>query len=54
MGVKELWRLIEPSHEKVDFDKLSGKKFAIDLSGWVVESQKVHQAVKEQPKMYLR
>lgn len=54
MGVKELWRLIEPSHEKVDFDKLKGKKLAIDLSGWIVEGQKIHQAAKEQPKMYLR
>ncbi|XP_050449059.1 flap endonuclease GEN [Cataglyphis hispanica] len=53
MGVKDLWNVLSPLCEKKPLYELQGKTIAIDLSGWVVDSQTiVDNAV--QPKMYLR
>lgn len=53
MGVKDLWNILSPLCEKKPLYELQGKTIAIDLSGWIVDSQTiVDNAV--QPKMYLR
>ncbi|XP_025263208.1 flap endonuclease GEN isoform X2 [Camponotus floridanus] len=53
MGVKDLWNILSPLCERKPLYELQGKTIAIDLSGWVVDSQTiVDNAV--QPKMYLR
>ncbi|XP_011633419.1 flap endonuclease GEN [Pogonomyrmex barbatus] len=53
MGVKDLWNILSPLCERKPLYELEGKTIAIDLSGWVVDSQTiVDNAV--QPKMYLR
>ncbi|XP_012526225.1 flap endonuclease GEN [Monomorium pharaonis] len=53
MGVKDLWNILTPLCEKKPLYELQGKTIAIDLSGWIVDSQTiVDNAV--QPKMYLR
>lgn len=53
MGVKDLWNIISPSSERRPLYELQGKVIAIDLSGWIVDSQSVTDNVI-QPKMYLR
>ncbi|KAL6262704.1 hypothetical protein P5V15_005496 [Pogonomyrmex californicus] len=53
MGVKDLWNILSPLCERKPLYELEGKTVAIDLSGWVVDSQTiVDNAI--QPKMYLR
>ncbi|XP_011875697.1 PREDICTED: flap endonuclease GEN [Vollenhovia emeryi] len=53
MGVKDLWNILSPLCEKKPLYELQGKTVAIDLSGWVVDSQTiVDNAVHS--KMYLR
>ncbi|XP_032687921.1 flap endonuclease GEN [Odontomachus brunneus] len=53
MGVKELWNILSPLCDRKPLYELQGKTIAIDLSGWVVDSQTVvDNAV--QSKMYLR
>ncbi|XP_020300170.1 flap endonuclease GEN [Pseudomyrmex gracilis] len=53
MGVKDLWCILSPLCETKPLYELQGKTIAIDLSGWVVDSQLiVDNAI--QPKMYLR
>lgn len=53
MGVKDLWCILSPLCDTKPLYELQGKTIAIDLSGWVVDSQLiVDNAI--QPKMYLR
>ncbi|CAL1680660.1 unnamed protein product [Lasius platythorax] len=53
MDVKDLWNVLSPLCERKPLYELQGKNIAIDLSGWVVDSQTiVDNAV--QPRMYLR
>lgn len=53
MGVKDLWDILSPLCETKPLYELQGKTIAIDLSGWVVDSQTIVDNVV-QPKMYLR
>lgn len=49
MGVRDLWEVLSPVARKVQLDELRGKRLAVDLSGWIVESEqmrsKMHQPV---------
>ncbi|XP_072759243.1 flap endonuclease GEN [Anoplolepis gracilipes] len=53
MGVKDLWNILSPLCETKPLYELQGKTIAIDLSGWVVDSQTIVDNVV-QPRMYLR
>ncbi|KYM99090.1 PREDICTED: flap endonuclease GEN [Cyphomyrmex costatus] len=53
MGVKDLWNVLSPLCEKKPLYELQGKTIAIDLSGWIVDSQMIVDNVV-QPRMYLR
>ncbi|XP_003702719.2 XPG-like endonuclease isoform X1 [Megachile rotundata] len=53
MGVKDLWNILSPLCERKPMFELQGKTVAIDISGWVVDSQTVTDN-HAQPKMYLR
>lgn len=53
MGVKDLWTIVTPLGERKPLYELHGKAVAIDLSGWIVDSQTVTDK-HVQPKMYLR
>ncbi|KYQ48335.1 Flap endonuclease GEN [Trachymyrmex zeteki] len=53
MGVKDLWNVLSPLCEKKPLYELQGKTIAIDLSGWIVDSQTIVDNVV-QPRMYLR
>ncbi|CAN7938476.1 unnamed protein product [Ixodes hexagonus] len=41
MGVTDLWRVLSPVARKVQLEDLEGQTVAVDLSGWIVESQKI-------------
>ncbi|XP_018351109.1 PREDICTED: flap endonuclease GEN isoform X2 [Trachymyrmex septentrionalis] len=53
MGVKDLWNVLSPLCEKKPLYELQGKTIAIDLSGWIVDSQTIIDNMV-QPRMYLR
>lgn len=53
MGVKNLWSLLTPVAEKMPLWDLQGKAIAIDLSGWVCDSENCKMATN-QKNMYLR
>lgn len=53
MGIKELWTVLEPFSERRPLYELEGKKVAIDLSGWICDSQNVVE-YNVQPHMFLR
>ncbi|XP_012062701.1 PREDICTED: flap endonuclease GEN [Atta cephalotes] len=53
MGVKDLWNVLSPLCEKKPLYELQGKTIAIDLSGWIVDSQTIVDNMV-QPRMYLR
>jgi len=53
MGVKDLWNILSPLCDRKPLYELQGKTIAIDLSGWIVDSQTIVDNVM-QPKMYLR
>lgn len=53
MGVKDLWNILSPLCEKKPLYELQGKTIAIDLSGWIVDSQTAVDNAT-QPKMHLR
>ncbi|XP_060835112.1 flap endonuclease GEN [Rhopalosiphum padi] len=53
MGVKNLWSLLTPVAEKMPLWELHGKVIAIDLSGWVCDSENFNQNMS-QKNMYLR
>ncbi|KAK3913635.1 Flap endonuclease GEN [Frankliniella fusca] len=53
MGVKDLWQVLAPVCERKSLWDLQGKTVAIDLSGWVVDSQNIVEH-SSQPNMHLR
>jgi len=53
MGVKNLWSLLSPVVEKMPLWELHDKAVAIDLSGWVCDSENFTQSMN-QKNMYLR
>lgn len=53
MGVKDLWQVLAPVSERKSLWELQGKTVAIDLSGWVCDSQNVVE-YSSQPNMHLR
>lgn len=53
MGVRDLWQALEPVARKVHLDELKGQTIAVDLSGWIVESQQM-QAAHTVKHMYLK
>lgn len=46
MGVTDLWEVLSPVARKVQLDDLRGKRLAVDLSGWIVESERATQVVR--------
>uniref|UniRef100_A0A1B0CN71 Putative flap endonuclease gen n=1 Tax=Lutzomyia longipalpis TaxID=7200 RepID=A0A1B0CN71_LUTLO len=53
MGVRDLWTILEPYHDRKPLYELSGKVVAIDLGGWVCENQNVVD-YPVQDRLYLR
>uniref|UniRef100_A0A2A4JQE6 XPG-I domain-containing protein n=1 Tax=Heliothis virescens TaxID=7102 RepID=A0A2A4JQE6_HELVI len=53
MGVKGLWTVLTPYSEKKSLHEIRGETVAVDLSGWVCDSQNVTE-YHIQPKLYLR
>ncbi|CAG9575888.1 unnamed protein product [Danaus chrysippus] len=53
MGIKGLWTVLGPYSEKISLHEISGQTVAIDLAGWVCDSQNVTDYYI-QPKLYLR
>lgn len=53
MGVKDLWQVLAPVCERKSLWELQDKTVAIDLSGWVCDSQNVVEH-SSQPNMHLR
>ncbi|RVE50552.1 hypothetical protein evm_004779 [Chilo suppressalis] len=53
MGVKGLWTVLTPYSEKKSLYEIRGETVAVDLSGWVCDSQNVTDYYV-QPKLYLR
>lgn len=41
MGVTGLWNIVTPLSKVTSLAELRGKTVAIDLSGWIVDSQTV-------------
>lgn len=39
MGVRDLWPILEPVGGEIQLTDLTGKKVAVDLGGWVVQSK---------------
>ncbi|VVC97190.1 unnamed protein product [Leptidea sinapis] len=53
MGIKGLWSVLSPFCEKQSLHEIRGETVAVDLSGWVCDSQNVTDYYI-QPKLYLR
>ncbi|KAL0895644.1 hypothetical protein ABMA27_011725 [Loxostege sticticalis] len=53
MGIKGLWTVLTPYSEKKSLHEIRGETVAVDLSGWVCDSQNVTDYYV-QPKLYLR
>ncbi|KAM3966811.1 XPG-like endonuclease [Aphomia sociella] len=53
MGIKGLWTVLLPFSEKKSLHEIRGETVAVDLSGWVCDSQNVTD-YHIQPKLYLR
>ncbi|XP_013193030.2 flap endonuclease GEN [Amyelois transitella] len=53
MGIKGLWTVLSPYSEKKSLHEIRGETIAVDLSGWVCDSQNVTDYYI-QPKLYLR
>ncbi|KAJ0181244.1 hypothetical protein K1T71_003329 [Dendrolimus kikuchii] len=53
MGIKGLWAVLTPYSEKKALHEIRGQTVAVDLSGWVCDSQNVTD-YHIQPKLYLR
>ncbi|CAH2099821.1 unnamed protein product [Euphydryas editha] len=53
MGIKGLWTVLTPFSEKKSLHEIRGETVAVDLSGWVCDSQNVTDYYI-QPKLYLR
>uniref|UniRef100_A0A2R5LL28 Putative flap endonuclease gen n=1 Tax=Ornithodoros turicata TaxID=34597 RepID=A0A2R5LL28_9ACAR len=54
MGVHDLWQVLEPVARKVHLEELKGQVIAVDLSGWIVESQRVQATHNTSKYMHLR
>ncbi|XP_048482074.1 flap endonuclease GEN [Plutella xylostella] len=53
MGINGLWGVLTPFSEKKSLHEIRGETIAVDLSGWVCDSQNVTDYYV-QPKLYLR
>ncbi|KPI93394.1 Flap endonuclease GEN [Papilio xuthus] len=53
MGIKGLWTVFAPYCEKKSLHEIQGETVAVDLSGWICDSQNVTDYYI-QPKLYLR
>ncbi|XP_047523143.1 flap endonuclease GEN isoform X1 [Pieris napi] len=53
MGIKGLWNVLSPYCEKKSLHEIRGETVAVDLAGWVCDSQNVTDYYI-QPKLYLR
>ncbi|XP_063634670.1 flap endonuclease GEN [Cydia splendana] len=53
MGIKGLWTVLTPFSEKKSLHEIRGEVLAVDLAGWVCDSQNVTE-YHIQPKLYLR
>ncbi|XP_069354396.1 flap endonuclease GEN isoform X2 [Maniola hyperantus] len=53
MGIKGLWGVLNPYSEKKSLHEIRGETIAVDLAGWVCDSQNVTEYYI-QPKLYLR
>ncbi|CAK1548486.1 unnamed protein product [Leptosia nina] len=53
MGIKGLWTVMAPYCEKKSLHEIRGETVAVDLAGWVCDSQNVTDYYI-QPKLYLR
>ncbi|XP_014360224.2 flap endonuclease GEN [Papilio machaon] len=53
MGIKGLWAVFAPYCEKKSLHEIQGETVAVDLSGWICDSQNVTDYYI-QPKLYLR
>ncbi|CAH0698978.1 unnamed protein product [Spodoptera exigua] len=53
MGIKGLWTVLTPYSEKKALHEIRGETVAVDLSGWICDSQNVTD-YHIQPKLYLR
>ncbi|XP_048005575.1 flap endonuclease GEN [Leguminivora glycinivorella] len=53
MGIKGLWTVLTPFSEKKSLHEIRGEVLAVDLAGWVCDSQNVTD-YHIQPKLYLR
>ncbi|KAJ2946344.1 hypothetical protein O0L34_g12381 [Tuta absoluta] len=53
MGIKGLWTVLAPYSEKKSLHEIRGETVAVDLSGWICDSQNVTE-YHVQPKLYLR
>ncbi|XP_072935926.1 flap endonuclease GEN [Epargyreus clarus] len=53
MGIKGLWTVLTPYSEKKSLHEIRGETLAVDLAGWVCDSQNVTDYYI-QPKLYLR
>lgn len=47
MGVKDLWEVLAPVARKVQLEDLRGKRLAVDLSGWIVESEQMRTKMRQ-------
>ncbi|XP_037075948.1 flap endonuclease GEN homolog 1-like, partial [Pollicipes pollicipes] len=54
MGVKGLWKILEPVGETCPLSELAGRLVAVDLSGWVVEAETSVALSKNVNQPYLR
>ena len=48
MGVAGLWSLLEQVHEEVYLKECSGKRIAVDLSGWVVQFASIPKVARSE------
>jgi len=39
MGVKDLWKVLEPASESCTMADLRGKRLAVDISGWIFQAK---------------
>lgn len=53
MGIKGLWAVLTPYSERKSLHEVRGETLAVDLAGWVCDSQNVTE-FHIQPKLYLR
>nr|XP_037288930.1 flap endonuclease GEN homolog 1-like [Rhipicephalus microplus] len=47
MGVKDLWEVLSPVARKVQLEDLRGRRLAVDLSGWIVESEQIRGKMRQ-------